>query len=499
MRPIKAIRDDRFTVEQSMIDRVEKAVDSSLKIAITVKLSDLQASGYNKNHPDEGDVIILVEDRFDMKVDTRIVEIVELLDKDGNVLDCDVTLSNFSNIFEQQRRIHNATKTIADAIEGKRPLPFEALAIAVQQATIALQNAQTELEFPDNGGILAIDKTNPNKLVLFNSAGIGISDDGGQTFKTAMTGDGIVADIITVGTMLANRIKGGILTLGGTDNGNGRMIVLNEDGEVVADLDAVNGGFNRLYVGDLSSPSVYNVNRDNLYYTVSKNGGISEVLNNVPWLNNATVKLTLSANITEDVEISNFLGNGNIIIDLNGYKLDGSIFIVGNSPQYINIYGGTINSKHPDYIIRVDRCTYVRLETLKLYGNDVAQSGIYSHSGSAVYIENSEMYDVVNSAISSGSSAQVTVRNCKGMSNNIGVHAFYGGVIYITGSIPGRQNVDMQEVSGEILGTATVDYGAAHGAATVIGYRMINVLNRVTGVMVGKLVFGFSRTTSRLH
>ncbi|KKI90536.1 hypothetical protein WQ54_21605 [Bacillus sp. SA1-12] len=107
------------------------------------------------------------------------------MDKKGKVIDCDVTLSNFSNIFEQQRRMDNATKSLADAIEGKRPLPFEALAIVVQQATIALQNAQTELQFPDNGGILAIDKTNPNKLVLFNSAGIGISDDGGQTFENA--------------------------------------------------------------------------------------------------------------------------------------------------------------------------------------------------------------------------------------------------------------------------------------------------------------------------
>ncbi|WP_052737818.1 phage tail protein [Bacillus sp. SA1-12] len=200
-RPIKAIRDERFTNAENLKNKVKEAVDKSLKISLTVKLSDLRANGYNKNHPDEGDVIILVEDRFNMKVDTRIVEIVELLDKKGKVIDCDVTLSNFSNIFEQQRRMHNATKSLADAIEGKRPLPFEALAIAVQQATIALQNAQTELQFPDNGGILAIDKTNPNKLVLFNSAGIGISDDGGQTFENALTGSGLVADVVTTGTI----------------------------------------------------------------------------------------------------------------------------------------------------------------------------------------------------------------------------------------------------------------------------------------------------------
>lgn len=200
-RPIKAIRDERYTVEESLMTRVKETVDSSLKIALTVKFSDLRASGYNKNHPDEGDTIILVDDRFGLKVDTRIVEIEELFHPDGTVLDCNVMLSNFSNIFEQQRRIHNATKTLADAIEGKRPLPFEALSYAVQQATIALQNAQTEIVFPENGGILAISRTNPNEMVIFNSAGIGLSKDGGQKFSEAITGGGIVATALTSGTV----------------------------------------------------------------------------------------------------------------------------------------------------------------------------------------------------------------------------------------------------------------------------------------------------------
>lgn len=201
IRPIKPVRDERFKIQASLLDKVKQIVDNSLRISLTVKLSDLRASGYNKNHPDEGDVIILVDDRMGIKADTRIVEITEYFHPNGTVLDCDVTLSNYSNIFEQQRRIHKATKTLADAIEGKRPLPFEALAYAVQQATTALQNAQTELVFPDNGGILAVSKSNPNIMVLFNSAGIGVSQNGGQTFPEAITGYGINATVVTTGTL----------------------------------------------------------------------------------------------------------------------------------------------------------------------------------------------------------------------------------------------------------------------------------------------------------
>lgn len=46
-----------------------------------------------------------------------------------------------------------------------------------------------------------MDKNDPNKLVLLNSAGLGISADAGQTFKTALTGDGFVADAMTSGTL----------------------------------------------------------------------------------------------------------------------------------------------------------------------------------------------------------------------------------------------------------------------------------------------------------
>lgn len=71
---------------------------------------------------------------------------------------------------------------------------------------------QSELSIPDNGGLLAIDKNNPNNVVLFNAAGLGVSNDGGATFENAITGLGVNASVVTTGTMLADRIAGGILT-----------------------------------------------------------------------------------------------------------------------------------------------------------------------------------------------------------------------------------------------------------------------------------------------
>ena len=77
------------------------------------------------------------------------------------------------------------------------------------------------------------------KVWRWNQGGLGYSASGYQgPYTTAITQDGaIVADFITVGTMLANIIKGGTLTLGGVENGNGICRVLDQNGNEIVKLD----------------------------------------------------------------------------------------------------------------------------------------------------------------------------------------------------------------------------------------------------------------------
>ena len=58
------------------------------------------------------------------------------------------------------------------------------------------------------------------------------------TYGLAMTMDGsIVADFITTGTMSANRIFGGTLTVGGLANGNGIITVKDASDNTVVIID----------------------------------------------------------------------------------------------------------------------------------------------------------------------------------------------------------------------------------------------------------------------
>lgn len=73
----------------------------------------------------------------------------------------------------------------------------------------------------------------------WNQNGWGYSKNGynGPYTMAATIDGGFVADFITAGTMLANRIKGGTLQLGGASNGNGVMKILDASGSVVGSWD----------------------------------------------------------------------------------------------------------------------------------------------------------------------------------------------------------------------------------------------------------------------
>ena len=88
---------------------------------------------------------------------------------------------------------------------------------------------------------------NPTKIWRWNINGLGYSSDGGSTYGLAMTMNGaIVADYITTGTMYADRIKGGTLTLGGASNASGLLQVKDASNNLVGEWGY--GGI-RLYKG----------------------------------------------------------------------------------------------------------------------------------------------------------------------------------------------------------------------------------------------------------
>lgn len=97
----------------------------------------------------------------------------------------------------------------------------------------------------DGEQILVVDslpKESAHNVLRINSAGIGFSSSGiNGSFTSAWTIDGTLnMQNINVINLVADLIKGGTLTLGGQDNGNGVMLIRNAAGATLGRLD--NGG-----------------------------------------------------------------------------------------------------------------------------------------------------------------------------------------------------------------------------------------------------------------
>lgn len=113
------------------------------------------------------------------------------------------------------------------------------------------------------------DITTAINVWRMNSGGFGHSSNGWNgPFNLAMTADGkINADFIITGSLLANLIKGGTLTLGGIDNSSGLFELLDGSGNVLGYMDntglycenvSISGKFENEHIVDFAKyPSGY--------------------------------------------------------------------------------------------------------------------------------------------------------------------------------------------------------------------------------------------------
>lgn len=183
------VADERYTIAGNLFAAVKEKVDNSWAISLTLNLVDLQSVGYKYAMAKPGDYITVIDENINFSDKVRIVKVTSNYDIRGTRTQTEVECGSLS--FAEQQK--TSQSTLSNVAAGKIPVPNEWLTSQVQLATNNLLAARTELRFTDQG-IIAVDKSDSNKVVILNSAGLGVSTDGGQTFKSAITADGVVAD-----------------------------------------------------------------------------------------------------------------------------------------------------------------------------------------------------------------------------------------------------------------------------------------------------------------
>ncbi|MFD1203749.1 phage tail protein [Sporosarcina contaminans] len=202
IRHAKPVYDERYTTYSGLLERLQNDLQDTPEISITLEAVELKKAGINTEQLELGDDVFTIYEPLDIDINARIVEIIEFPEEP---VSNQFTIANFRGSVVDSIADFQRTKDRIDGIfEGKEKLPFNVLDDAVQRATLALQSAQTELEFEN--GIIARDPSDANRLMIITSTGIGISTDGGKTFKEAITADGFVLSAGAIGQLSANNI-----------------------------------------------------------------------------------------------------------------------------------------------------------------------------------------------------------------------------------------------------------------------------------------------------
>lgn len=221
------IVDERYTKEDSFLEHLKEIVESSYSISVNLTVEDLRKVGYQYGLPEPGDYIMAVNEQLGFQQKIKIVGVTENFNVTGDLIENNITCNSLNLVDKKNQADASNAQSWSDISNGIKPIPNEWLTAAIQQATSDLINSQTEVKYAKTG-ILAIDKNDSNKIVILNSAGIGISTDGGKSFENAITANGINASAINTGILKAIAIEG-VTISGSVITSIGKDFSLKED------------------------------------------------------------------------------------------------------------------------------------------------------------------------------------------------------------------------------------------------------------------------------
>lgn len=235
--PAEPVRDDRITDMETLERRMKERINDTpdLKIKVNVAFID--------GNVEEGDYLFVIyEPMNDLDIEVRVMEVEEEFDFNLNPIRTNVTLASLNkDITDTIVQFNDTQKRVNEVITERGTVrtsvlegPIDALRNMLR-ASANFQNAQVV-----DGGIL-FENTNENSPdfgALYIGPGLfSISNqkdnNGNWIWRSFGTGNGFTADLITAGTMLADRIRGGSLRLGGQGNGNGLAEVVDENGNII--------------------------------------------------------------------------------------------------------------------------------------------------------------------------------------------------------------------------------------------------------------------------
>lgn len=209
IREADPVMDGRISKRSTMQRYMQDRVDPSLKFSIEFDFVSLMEQ-YPYAQPEIYDIVPFIDNKLEIQQEMKVVGIVTKRDAKHKPISKKLTIGDQQLRQRQRKQQAGLTKEINSILHGGGSLPYDVLPRAVKESSELLNSTRSEIGWFE-GGLLLTDKSNPNYVTLLNSSGIGVSDNGGQTFEEAITRGRINANLITTGALNANYIRGGVI------------------------------------------------------------------------------------------------------------------------------------------------------------------------------------------------------------------------------------------------------------------------------------------------
>lgn len=413
-------------------------------VSYEMDVVDLErAAGYDHEAVRLGDTVTVIDRAFspEIRIQARVIEIERNL---TNPEESRVVLGNFVEPLRVEETIQNIKEKVFD-----KTVPTSWLDGIIDAIKNEIHSGGGTVR-QTHEGLLITDKPpeqGPTKFIKLVDGKIMLADglvNGEPNYRTFIDGNIVYADLIAGGTMLADRVRGGDLYLGGIVNGigkDGRLFLLDSEDNVVAQLDAATRGFDQLTIGHLTCPNVANVLLEDVTYYVDvvdgddENDGltpqtafktIQRAIDVCPKILHAYCRIHVLdkgvADWDEFLYIYSFYGHGNLEIyfpEGGNMTLHGAVLIEDCTTR-VKIYDAVVRFRDIPDLPESQRATIwilnsqmVEIFRSKWFG----ESGIpyvIQASNSYVHLENSEVWDARDACIMAQRGTRFDVVNVKG-------------------------------------------------------------------------------------
>lgn len=203
-----------ITDQAQLLVAMQKSLNQKYKplLTYTVTFSEMVRQAVPYSDINIGDFVYINDEEFG-QIKLRIAEI----SKDAfNIEHSTVTLGERYRTLEDYLSDFDASKSVWEELGGGKLDGI--LEQAISEATKWLNNGQNTCFITENDGIICADTStlgpggliqNHTRLIKMASGAIGCSVDGGQSYRSAMTPEGVVADAIIGGRIHSSHITVG--------------------------------------------------------------------------------------------------------------------------------------------------------------------------------------------------------------------------------------------------------------------------------------------------